>query len=113
MYGIKDGEKILEAQLQEIWDASVSDRYKGKNYSIALASLRPVLSKYGNFDELGRDQDFTYQLLQTEDPKEIPKMARKYFLGQGDEGALTRMASGLKGMGFGQIYLNPTITGQG
>lgn len=113
VYGIKDGEQILEAQLQEIWDASVSDRYKGKNYSIALASLRPVLSKYGNFDELGRDQDFTYQLLQTEDPKEIPKMARKYFLGQGDEGALTRMASGLKGMGFGQIYLNPTITGQG
>ena len=36
-------------------DANVSDRYKGKSYNIALASLR--ITKEGNFDENGRDKD--------------------------------------------------------
>lgn len=111
VYGIKGGESILDAQLQEIWDASVSERYKGKSYNIALASLRPVLSKEGNFDEMGRDKDFLYSLLQEEDPSKISKLARAHFLSVNDEGALTKMAAGLKGQGFSQVIAGGAVTG--
>jgi len=111
VYGIKGGEAILDAQLQEIWDASVAERFKGKSYNIALASLRPVLSKEGNLDESGRDRDFVYSILQEDDPSKVSKLARAYFLSQNDEGALTKMAAGLKGQGFSQVIAGGAATG--
>lgn len=111
VYGIKGGEAILDAQLQEIWDANVADRYKGKSYNIALASLRPALAKEGNFDENGRDKDFVYSLLQEEDSTKVASLARAHFLSQNDEGALNKMASGLKGQGLGQVIASGTVTG--
>ena len=111
LYGVKGGQAILDAQLQDIWDASVADRFKGKSYNIALASLRPVLAKEGNLDESGRDKDFVYSILQEDDPSKISKMARAYFVGINDEGALTKMAAGLKGQGLNQVIAGGAITG--
>ena len=111
VYGIQGGDAILDAQLQEVWDANVSDRYKGKSYNIALASLRPVLSKEGNFDENGRDKDLVYTLLNTEDTSSVQKIARQHFLGVNDEGALSKMASGLRGQGLSQVIAGGAITG--
>ncbi len=111
VYGIKGGEAILDAEIQDIWNANVAERYQGKSYNIALASLRPVLSKEGNFDETGRDKDFLYGLLQEEDPSRIAKQARAHFLSVNDEGALNKMAAGLKGQGLNQVIQSGTVTG--
>ena len=111
VYGIKGGEAILDAEIQDIWNANVAERYQGKSYNIALASLRPVLAKEGNFDETGRDKDFLYGLLQEEDPKKIASLARAHFLSVNDEGALNKMAAGLKGQGLSQVIQSGTVTG--
>ena len=65
-----------------------------------------MANKYGNLDEAGRDKDLVYNLFQMDDPSEQRKATIAHFLEVGDDGALTKMAQGLKGQGLGQIYLS-------
>jgi len=108
-----NGQSLLDAKLQEVWDENVSDKYKGRDYNTSIIGVRTMANKYGNLDEAGRDKDLVYNLFQMDDPSEQRKAIISHFLEVGDDGALTKMAQGLKGQGLGQIYLSPTITGQG
>tara|TARA_R100001086_G_scaffold146309_1_gene77387 strand:- start:1953 stop:3317 length:1365 start_codon:yes stop_codon:yes gene_type:complete len=109
VYGLDGGEAILDAELQSIWDSNVSEKYQGRNYATVMAGLRPVLLREGNFDENGRDVDFVQDLLRSEE--DVQKNARKYFLGVGDQGALNKMASTLKGSGLGNVIRGGAATG--
>lgn len=109
VYGLDGGEQILDAELQTIWDSNVAEKYKGRNYATVMAGLRPVLSREGNFDENGRDVDFVQDLLRSDE--DVQKNARKYFLGVGDQGALNKMASTLKGSGLTNIIRGGARTG--
>jgi len=108
-----NGQALLDSKLQEVWDENVSDKYKGRDYNTSIIGVRTMSNKYGNLDEAGRDKDLVYNLFQMDDPSEQRKAIISHFLEVGDDGALTKMAQGLKGQGLGQIYLSPTITGQG
>lgn len=107
----QNGQALLDAKLQPIWDENVADKYKGKDYNTAIIGIRSQASKYGDLDESGRDKDLVYNLFTMNDPQEQRKAMIAHFLEVGDSGALTRMAQGLKNQGLGQIYLSPTITG--
>tara|TARA_Y100000004_G_scaffold36918_1_gene39643 strand:+ start:405 stop:1769 length:1365 start_codon:yes stop_codon:yes gene_type:complete len=109
VYGLDGGEQILDAELQTIWDSNVAEKYKGRNYATVMAGLRPVLSREGNFDENGRDVDFVQDLLRSDE--DVQKNARKYFLSVGDQGALNKMASTLKGSGLTNIIRGGARTG--
>ena len=109
VYGLEGGEAILDAELQSIWDSNVSEKYQGRNYATVMAGLRPVLLREGNFDENGRDVDFVQDLLRSDE--DVQKNARKYFLGVGDQGALNKMASTLKGSGLGNVIRGGAATG--
>ena len=109
VYGIEGGEAILDAELQEIWDSNVAEKYKGRNYATVMAGLRPVLNREGNFDENGRDAEFVQDLLRSEN--DVFKDARKYFLSIGDQGALNKMASTLKTSGLRNVISGGAVTG--
>ena len=108
-----NGAQLLDSQLQTVWDENVADKYKGKDYNTSIIGIRTMANRYGRLDELGRDRDMVYNLLTTDDPAEQRKQMTAHFLNVGDEGALQKMASDLKGLGFSPVYLSPTITGQG
>ena len=107
----KNGQALLDAKLQPIWDENVADKYKGKDYNTSIIGIRALANKLGTLDENGRDKDMVYNLFQIEDPAEQRKAMTAHFLEVGDSGALSKMAQGLKNQGLGQIYLSPTITG--
>lgn len=109
VYGIENGEAILDAELQTIWDSNVADKYKGRSYSTAMAGLRPVLFREGDFDEDGRDAGFVQELLRSDE--DVNKLARKYFIGIGDQGAMNKMASTLKNSGISNVILGGAATG--
>ena len=108
-----NGAQLLDSQLQTVWDENVADKYKGKDYNTSIIGIRTMANRYGRLDELGRDRDMVYNLFTTDDPAEQRKQMTAHFLNVGDEGALQKMASDLKGLGFSPVYLSPTITGQG
>ena len=50
-------------------------------------------------------------MLQEDDPTKVAKLARAHFLSVNDEGALNKMAAGLKGQGLSQVIQSGTVTG--
>ena len=46
-----NGQSLLDAKLQEVWDENVSDKYKGRDYNTSIIGVRTLANKYGNLDE--------------------------------------------------------------
>ena len=80
-----NGARILEAQLQELWDAEHPNK-KGQNYALASATPRKLANAItSGLDEHGEDQAFFNDLMEAENQREMQTMLRKYGLQKGDE----------------------------
>ena len=80
-----NGGRILEGQLQELWDAEHPNK-KGQNYALASATPRKLANSItSGLDEYGKDQAFFNDLMEAENQTEMSKMLRMYGLQQGDE----------------------------
>ena len=80
-----NGARILEGQLQELWDAEHPNK-KGQNYALASATPRKLANSVtSGLDEYGEDQAFFNDLMEAENQREMQKMLRMYGLQKGDE----------------------------
>jgi len=80
-----NGVRILEAQLQQIWDAEHPNK-KGLNYALASATPRKLSDNItGGLDEFGEDEAFFNDVMNAESQTEMSKMLRMYGLQQGKQ----------------------------
>lgn len=80
-----NGARILEGQLQELWDAENPNK-KGMNYALVSATPRKIVnSTIGDFDEYGEDSAFFADLINETSQVEMAKKAREYGLFKEDK----------------------------
>ena len=96
-----NGARILEAQLQEVFDATYPDK-KGLNYSLISAAPRKLADKItGGLDEFGEDEGFFQELINKTSVTEQQKDLRKYGLQQGKQKTVQDLQLAI-GSSFGQ-----------
>ena len=96
-----NGARILEAQLQEVFDATYPDK-KGLNYSLISAAPRKLADRItGGLDEFGEDEGFFQELINKTSVTEQQKDLRKYGLQQGKQKTVQDLQLAI-GSSFGQ-----------